>query len=621
MIEPRRAVVRPRVYSGDAAFPLEDEIAARLEARSYGVVELCGERGVGKSTALAHLAALFAHEPALVVADGPLLAECDELAAAARDHLVVYVSHEHAVQVRDPERLRLAAWSEDDWIEYLLAVHESRCASVLGRLRRDPGRRQLGGATVLHRIVLDELARNESLVDVDSAFRSALKRFLGEAYAATAEACCRYLTTSAGEGVVFEPMRRIQLGSPKTVAMLRQPVVRMLLAGEHVVAGLRAGDIKLLKNGFSAMLLERAAQHLRGDEAVLDRLRLVADFGNPNYQPMAISLLHYAGDAWKPRGGEAPRLRGAHLPKVCWPGVRFSALDIRGADLTGADLNESQLSDVEAAYACLAGADLRGAKIEWFEAPCAQLSGANLSNVRASDVDLCGATLRAADLQGAVLVEARLTEADLSGACLRRADLKSADLRSARIDGADFTGVDLTRAKLSNLDLRSAEFSGATFSHALMQNCNLEGMILPGASFVGAELTGAHLTGSEMPHANFENAELRVTGLAGIEWEKANLRNADLRGATFHMGSSRSGLVANPPASEGTRTGFYTDEYEEQGFKSPEEIRKANLCGADLRGANLGDVDFYLVDLRGAFFTESQAKHLLRCGAILESRV
>jgi hypothetical protein len=73
-------------------------------------------------------------------------------------------------------------------------------------------------------------------------------------------------------------------------------------------------------------------------------------------------------------------------------------------------------------------------------------------------------------------------------------------------------------------------------------------------------------------------------------------------------------------ASEGTRTGFYTDDYEEQGFKAPEEIRKANLRGADLRGAWVLHADFYLVDLRDARYTPEQAKLFRRCSAILEAR-
>jgi hypothetical protein len=84
------------------------------------------------------------------------------------------------------------------------------------------------------------------------------------------------------------------------------------------------------------------------------------------------------------------------------------------------------------------------------------------------------------------------------------------------------------------------------------------------------------------------------------------------------MGSSRSGLVDSPYPSHGTRTGFYTDFYDEIHYRRPEEIRKANLCGADLRGANVRDVDFYLVDLRGAQYDPDQAAHFRRCDAILE---
>ena len=102
-----------------------------------------------------------------------------------------------------------------------------------------------------------------------------------------------------------------------------------------------------------------------------------------------------------------------------------------------------------------------------------------------------------------------------------------------------------------------------------------------------------------------------------MNWEGALLNNADLTGATFHMGSTRSGMLITPIASEGTRTGFYTDDSEEQHFKAPEEIRKANLCGADLRGARVNNVDFYLVDLRGARYDTNQAEHFRRCRAIL----
>lgn len=56
----------------------------------------------------------------------------------------------------------------------------------------------------------------------------------------------------------------------------------------------------------------------------------------------------------------------------------------------------------------------------------------------------------------------------------------------------------------------------------------------------------------------------------------------------------------------------------DQAFCSPEEIRKANLCGADLRGARLTGADFYLVDLRGAKYDADQLEHFRRRRAILE---
>ncbi|MBI2922457.1 MAG: pentapeptide repeat-containing protein [Planctomycetes bacterium] len=76
----------------------------------------------------------------------------------------------------------------------------------------------------------------------------------------------------------------------------------------------------------------------------------------------------------------------------------------------------------------------------------------------------------------------------------------------------------------------------------------------------------------------------------------------------------------SPLASEGTRTGFYTDDAGEQDFKPPEEIRKADLRGADLRFARVLDTDFYLVDLRGAKYTLEQGEHFARTGAILQDR-
>jgi uncharacterized protein YjbI with pentapeptide repeats len=173
---------------------------------------------------------------------------------------------------------------------------------------------------------------------------------------------------------------------------------------------------------------------------------------------------------------------------------------------------------------------------------------------------------------------------------------------------------------MKGLTLSCAQFTDARFAGADLSECDLEGMVLPGAVFGDADLTKALLTGSQMPGADFSGACLRSAGLAEIAWEGADLRGADLSECAFHLGSSRSGLVGSPIACEGSRTGFYTDDWNEQDYKSPEEIRKANLCGADLRGARIDDVDFYLVDLRGARLDPVQIPQIRRSGAILEAR-
>jgi hypothetical protein len=60
--------------------------------------------------------------------------------------------------------------------------------------------------------------------------------------------------------------------------------------------------------------------------------------------------------------------------------------------------------------------------------------------------------------------------------------------------------------------------------------------------------------------------------------------------------------------------------YDDQTHKAPEMIRKANLRGADLRGAVIDGVDFYLVDLRDARYDTEQEVYFRRCDAILHDR-
>src|SRR6185437_725689 len=69
---PRRATVLPRVCkkAGGAALPLEQHVRRLLDQGVRGVIGLCGPPGSGKSTALAHVAAVLPSAAPISFIDG-----------------------------------------------------------------------------------------------------------------------------------------------------------------------------------------------------------------------------------------------------------------------------------------------------------------------------------------------------------------------------------------------------------------------------------------------------------------------------------------------------------------------------------------------------------------------
>jgi uncharacterized protein YjbI with pentapeptide repeats len=626
MIKPGPAPVRPRVLlpDGSAPLPLDDEVLSRLEAGHWGLIELVGRTGCGKSTALAYLAERFGDEPALVLVDRPEAEEIAELIESASECLVICASPTQTLPPGSVERWRVSPWGLDECIEYLLAMHRSQCARVMARIQSGRQRLWLSGVAELWRAVLDRLAADGSLPDVKTALRAdLLARLADPTTLAAARECC-FVRTAHGTHESPAAAQLWQHGDPKLLSLLRHEQSQTLLAAEHLADELLQGNAHhVLAMSLPEALVHEAAYLMRNDPRAHVELDRVFAAPNRPCDAMAASLLQSMGAGWLPknRRGRAPCLSGAYLSGAKWPGVRLSHLDISHSDLTGADLSEAQLAWAVAHMARMTEIRLHGARLDQFFAVRALLADADLSHVRAAAAFFRAADLRGATLEGALLRDASFIEADLRGARFCRADLTRAYFRESQLDEADFSGANLSLADFTRCVLRGAEFSGAKLVGALLVHCDLEGMYLPGTNFEDADLGGACLTATRMPGARFRNASLTNAGLADIEWEGADLRDANLNGSTFHLGSSRSGLVGSPIASEGSRTGFYTDEFHEQDFKAPEEIRKANLCNADLRGAKVENVDFYLVDLRGARYTREQEAHFRRSGAILETRV
>ena len=614
MIQPKRALVRPRVQlDGGAIALLEEEVGALVQSCASGTVVILGSPGSGKTTALEHLAAVLPADGRCIFFDEPMSLPEAELLPSYGLRVVAGAPHVEFNPVLATYTLR--NWTRDDVIEYLLATHRESCASVVARLTaKELG--QIGGLPQLCTIVCEEFSRDESLHDVASALRRHVAGHLkGEQLIESARDACLAAVAKKNPMPLAD-----SLLPPESRRYLRHHPVQLVLAADALAASLRtAKEPSHLNVGLPRKLVQQTAEAIREDRRSLNRLQRLLSRSR-DHQPMAASILHYAG-ALPSAFCRNVNLRGAYLDGAVVPNVRLIRADLKLAGLSRADLRGADLSNAVLDDATFTSAKLQGAKLLRISAYRADMAHADLSLAKAEaaffdeanlvQANLAGADLRYASFCGANLEQARFVDADLSRAVFTSAKLAGADFGRTRLDGA----------KMARLPLREAELGGASLMGADLTECDLENVVLPAADFSYADLRNASLSGSIMRGSDFTRANLSETGLAEIDWEGACLRNADLRGAAFHMGGSRSGLVGSPIASEGSRTGFYTDEFEEQHFKSPEEIRKANLCGVDLRGALIEGVDFYLVDLRGAKYDPNQEQQLRRSGAILQARV
>lgn len=638
MVEPKRAIVRPRVVSASGeTLLLEDEVESLLDRGRKGTVWILGDPGKGKTTALAHLAAKYPSDCLELLDEGVATPDPDSaLKEGGRHRLTLRCGQPDPSAPETIAVYHLADWGIDEILEYLMAVHPAQCRSVMTRCQSAKNRQDLQGSAELWTEILDTMAADSTL-SVDDALICIVDRRLprGEVRGRFAKTNLALLAQGETIGLKHWIDWDPTWNGPEW-RLLRNMPIRIRIAAEQLAEMLQ-DDMRcpILLLRLPDGLLREAARWIAADETILEGLRTLLRLREQGTHPTAASLLHATKTGWKPErrrvggGGWAgftvrlnvPNLHGAQLEGAIWPGVRLDGLDLSASRLCDSELSQAILAEADLSQANLSRSNLSHANLERASAWKLSLVGAKLTKAIAIGADFRAANARGADFTGADLTKATFCNSNLTGARFVGANLSGSNLNGAEIEGADFSDVNFTQARLTRLIMRLANFQQCNFCKAELRESDLEGMALPNASFAKADFDRALLTGTFMPRTSFWKAKLTNTGLAEIEWEQADLRNADLRGATFHMGSSRSGLVQSTIASYGTRTGFYTDDYNDQDFKAPEEIRKANLRGADLRGANLDGVDFYLVDLRDALYDASRAKQLRGTGAILESRV
>ncbi len=601
----RPAVVpRARRLGGEASVPVDRLVASAAHGR--GLILLVGGPGGGKTTALQYLAATLPPDVSVTLCDTH---QSTEARRAVTTGVAVLATVDTPSAAGAIDVFTLCPWTVDDCLEYLVAAHRGACASVLKRIAADPSFDLLAGVPELVAMVLDVMAGQEGVATARDALRLHAARVL-----TPVETFERLMT----HGTLGTPLM------PQHVRWLRHPGFEQVCTADWIVAELGAGRLpgKLLQADLRApALVVEIAVVLRDRPGAFEHLRAHAEADvRSDAVPMVATLLLAADPAWRPSISRGINLARAALHRAQWAGLDLSGALLTAADLRDADLNRANLTDATASAVDLTGANLRGATLDAGRFRLAVLRSADLSVASLAMADLNEADLAQADLRRAHCVGATFVQSDLTGVRATSADISEASLSRVDCADANFTAATFTGARLEELDMTKAEWTGARFARATLLRCNLEGLELPDADFAGAKLTGSLLTGSRFPAANFRGADLSRTGLADIDWPDADLRDADFTGVSFHLGTTRSGLVGSTIAGEGSRTGFYTDDFNDQAYKPPEEIRKACLTGANLVGATVEHTDFYLVDLRGATYTEDQRLHFARTGAILATR-
>ena len=610
MLPPMKAVVGPRLRrAGLWASESIDSVVQRLAQAKRGLFVLTAPPGGGKTTALRHAGATLLEEPHILLFD-EAMAE-DAIANAARGVVLL------AAQKVDPnwpvvETFEICPWTDDDQVEYLAKLHRESCALVLGRLAVDEYTTTLEGSPQIMTAVMDRMAAGAA--DGYDALRK-VAAILFPPDAATDQLVLGMLNDAGSETPLIE-LR------PAQQRWWRHHALRNLVVAEWIVreaADGRRPDV--LKHPLPPALMPALLRALKRDEQAIRHLHTwvrdqPADFGIA----LLASVLLAIDPEWRPATGRNLYLRGAMLRSAKWAGLDLTGASLMGADFTAADLSGANLTHCPAAGANFTQANLRAAQLSGGRFNDANFEAAEMTSVVADGVQLVRASMRGANLTSAQLTRADLDQANLSECCLRRAVLDHARMQETVVTDADFRESQFQYARLLKVRMGNAVWTGAIFANASLLECDLEWLELPDADFSGADLTGSLLTGSHIPNGNFTRAILKETGLADVDWPGSALTSANLTRASFHMGSSRSGLVGSTIPCEGSKTGFYVDDFDTQDYMPPEEIRKACLVNADMRHAILNETDFYLVDLRGALCSDQQRDFFKRCGAILVSK-
>lgn len=461
MIEPKRAPVRPRGLPlknlhNSTPIILDEEIRSLAAARARGNIAILGQAGWGKTTALQHLAATLLPDFQVAVLDEPPHTQL----ADAPDGLVIYTTRpEHwgdhsAKDGQGSNALRmlrflnnhlavyaLEPWTQDDLIEYLLAVQRPRCASVMTRVCAED-HHLLDGLPELWRIALDRLACDDSLPDVRRALHHHLQEHLTDTdLLERARSACLNVLVTPGLPLVDAVRAIAKPGFAESlIRVLRHSPMQRMLAAERIVADLHGeADCDYLAKRLPRDLVEAAGYLILITQVSLALEHLHALLAGPPWShAMVLSLLHAAGASRSLRRPRPKQLAGAYLEGVSWPRIGLKGANLTECDLSRADLRASYMGDADLQKCCLRQACLYMAYWKNVVAIKADLRDADLTRIRAYGAQFSYATLENADLSGGNFEKASFLGANLRRASLRDANLTEAMFQDAVLDEADF---------------------------------------------------------------------------------------------------------------------------------------------------------------------------------------
>ena len=610
--------VVPRVLDFESGEPIPiDQAVLVCREQSELAVEICGN---GKSTAIEYLRTIFEEDERVELIDNVHPQEAKQLRELPGPKFVIFASADPSKE--SPKKLQLAAWCDDDLIEYLLKNHAGDCRSVMQRVTNMEDRMLAANSPFVWSAVLDLMVEDPRVETIEQAIGLLFNRELtAESQKQVSELCVLKRLRATRQ----ELSGLIPQANESLARLLSIPTVQWVVAAERFLEMIEEQcDDDVLAGRWPHDFYHLLAGKTHERSGLIDALNEISSRDNSPLVGLAASLMVQIDPHWRPKVEESTGLAtpALNLSFANLDGARWNKMDLSDADLTACSMCRSRLGKANLRGAIAAGADLgqaelSGASLDGLRAYSVNFAGANLSKAVGSRPDFTGSDFSRANLFESRLPHANFSFADLGHANLAGSKLDHAVFKATRVDECNFQNSSLRCATMQNLDLARARLDGALLAESNLIEANLEGLSLAHAYFFKAILRRALLTDSRFRNCDLSKVNLIDAKLAGIDWEGCVLRGADFSHCHFHFGSCRSGLVGSPYPSHGTRTGFYDEDLDQLSFRPVEEIRLANLRGCDLVGAHVLQADFYRVDLRDAIYDDRQAMHFKRTGAIL----